>query len=118
MNLKNKVWKYATAFIVFLIILNPETIQLALLVDAVGLEMYLMLFEIQIVIAFGLIFSNKIKLALAYLESFVKNHILAISWKRIKTVAGHLVFAVPAQALLMHILVLSAVVGVVVNVQL
>jgi len=33
---KSKLWKYATAFIVVLIILNPEIIELALFVDAVG----------------------------------------------------------------------------------
>ena len=40
MNIKNKIWKYATAAIVILIMLNPEFAELALFIDAIGLEMF------------------------------------------------------------------------------
>ena len=118
MNLKNKVWKYATAIVVALIILNPEMIELALFIDAIGLEMFLMLLEIQIMAILGALLNNKIKPALTNLKYFIENHVLGIPLKRIIEKPGCLVFAVPSQATLMHMLVFSAAVGVVFNVQL
>ena len=62
MNIKNKIWKYATAAIVILIMLNPEFAELALFIDAIGLEMFFMLIEVQFIAITGALLNTKIKL--------------------------------------------------------
>lgn len=111
MNLKNKAWKYATVFVVALIILNPETIHLAFFIDSVGLEMLLMLFEIQVVLLIGMLLNNRIKPTLDYLRHFIGGHIYMVSWKSIQEEPAYLIYAAPSQATLMHTLVILAVVG-------
>ncbi|MES9828233.1 MAG: hypothetical protein ABW201_08215 [Candidatus Thiodiazotropha sp.] len=48
MQMISAAWKYATALAAALIVLNPEMIELALFVDAIGLELFLMQLEIQV----------------------------------------------------------------------
>jgi hypothetical protein len=45
--MKEKVFKYATAIIVILLIVRPDTIMLAFFIDSVGLELFLLLLGIQ-----------------------------------------------------------------------
>ncbi|MET0027734.1 MAG: hypothetical protein ABW101_08860 [Candidatus Thiodiazotropha sp.] len=111
MNLKNKAWKYATVFVVSLIILNPETIHLALFIDSVGLEILLMMFEIQVVLLIGMYLNSRIKPILDYLRHFIRGCIYMVSWKSIKEEPAYLIYAVPSQATLMHALIILAVVG-------
>lgn len=47
--LKSKILKYFGLFVVFFLLLNPETLHLAVLVDGVGLEIILLLIEIQLI---------------------------------------------------------------------
>lgn len=118
MNLRDKIWKYATAFVVVLIILNPEMIELALFVDAIGLDMFLMLFEIQILAILGAWLNTRNRLILTYIQHFIEDHLFGISWKSVKEEPACLAFAAPTQATLMHLLVFSAVAGMMSNVQL
>lgn len=117
MDLKNKVWKYATALVVVLILLNPEMTQLAVFIDAVGLELFLMLIEIQVMAIIGVLLNNKIKPAFYLAKNFIGNHQFVTLWKNIKEEPGRLIYVAPSQATLMHALVLSAAIGVVFNVQ-
>ena len=48
MNWRSRTIKFITVLIVILFILNPETTKLAIFIDAVGLEMMLLLFEVQL----------------------------------------------------------------------
>ena len=61
MNWKKKTWKYATAFLVIMLAFNPGTVELALFIDAIGLDMLLLLFEVQIVAIIIFIFEISIK---------------------------------------------------------
>jgi len=53
MKWKNNTWRYATAFVVTLILLNPEMADLALFIDAAGLDLILLLLEVQILAISG-----------------------------------------------------------------
>ena len=117
MKLKQRVWKYATIFVVALVILNPEMIELALFIDAIGLEIFLMLFKVQIIAIFGALLNNKIKPSLTYLKHFIENHLFGIPWKMVKEDSKYLVYAAPSPATFMHILVFSAAIGIAFNVQ-
>jgi hypothetical protein len=117
-NLKDKTWKYATAVVVVLIILNPEMIELALFIDAVGLEMFLMLFEVQLLVIMGALLNNKIKPAISSLKHFVQRYLLLGYTRKFKAGTGGLILPVPVEAILMHLLVVSAGISSVLEVHL
>jgi hypothetical protein len=110
-KLKENVWKYATAVVVVLIILNPEMIELALFIDAVGLEMFLMLFEVQVLMILGVLLNNKIKPAISGLKLFVKKHLLFDCTRNFKVGTESLILSAHSEAALMHLLVISAVIS-------
>jgi hypothetical protein len=110
-KLKDKAWKYATAIVVVLIILNPEMIELALFIDAVGLEMFLMLFEVQVLMIIGALLNNKNKPTISSLKLLVEKRFLVDPLRRLKKGAECLVMSVPMEAAFMHLLVVSAVIS-------
>lgn len=114
-NWKDKVCKYATVFVVVLIIFNPEMVQFALFIDAVGLEMFLMLLEIQVLAILGAFFHTRIKPMFTYVKYFYTRHILAFSCKHIKEEPESLMLGVPSPAALMYMLVFSAAIGIALN---
>jgi hypothetical protein len=114
-NWKNKVWKYATAVVVGLIILNPELVELALFIDVIGLEVFLMLLEIQVAAILGVLFNTRIKSILAYIKRILSKQVQGISWKDILENPKCLLLVVPDETALMHTLVFSAILAVVLN---
>ena len=58
---RTKLWKWATAATVVFLFLNPEMIEMALFIDAVGLEMFVLLIQAQAVAFFGVLFNSKLK---------------------------------------------------------
>ncbi|MCG7869768.1 MAG: hypothetical protein JBO36_21805 [Candidatus Thiodiazotropha taylori] len=95
MKIKPAIWKFLTLFVFALLILNPETVGLALFVDAVGLEIFVLMVELQIVTLFGIFFHNKIKPALSYI-------------RRIRLSSRFFYSSSLAPATVMHLLVLSS----------
>lgn len=95
MNWKNKFWKYATTIVIIFIVLNPEMIELALFIDAIGLEMFLMLLEIQ---------------ALTILSAYFNIKKIKNTFNQIKYLflPANIILIMPTAATLMVMLVLSA----------
>jgi len=116
MNWKNKIWKYLTAIVVVLIVLNPETVQLAFFIDAVGLEMFLMLLEVQFLALLGMFFNTKIKPLLSYIINLYSQHFLTFSWQTIKEHPENLMLAVPTPAFVMNMLVFMVAIGIILNI--
>ncbi|MES9940803.1 MAG: hypothetical protein ABW104_10490 [Candidatus Thiodiazotropha sp. 6PLUC2] len=110
MNLKKKAWKYATAAVFVLIIFNPEMIELALFIDAIGLEVFLMLLEVQVLAILGALLNSKVRPVTSTLKHFLEKSFRVDSLKRIKEDAESLFFSLPSEAALMHLLVISAVI--------
>lgn len=98
-----------------LLILNPEMIQLALFIDAVGLDVFLMLIEVQFLAFLGLFFNTKIKPLFLYIKNFYSQHALIFSWKNIKAHPKNLMFSVPSPATLMNTLVILVAISVLFN---
>ena len=111
-NWPRHFWKYATAVVVALSILNPEMVQLALFVDAVGLEVLLMLIEVQVLAVLGIFFSKNAKPVLAYLRIFCSRCIRIFTWHSIAQQPERFILVVPSQASLMHMLVFIAAIGI------
>jgi hypothetical protein len=105
-------WKYATAFVVVLMVLNPEIADLALFIDAIGLEMFLMLLEIQLATVLSILFRNKLKPAIAVVRRVFTRCFPRCLWRSLLQYPQCLLMEVPGQATLMHVLVFSAAVGV------
>ncbi|MCU7844865.1 MAG: hypothetical protein KZQ93_13610 [Candidatus Thiodiazotropha sp. (ex Monitilora ramsayi)] len=116
MDWKARIWKYATMLVVILIVLNPEMAELALFIDAVGLEIFLMLVEIQVIVFFSLLYHNRIKLFLIVLQRIWKNHNPDLSWNNLMAGPERLIIAGQSQAILMYMLVSSAAIGIALNV--
>ncbi|MCG7965089.1 MAG: hypothetical protein JAY63_00690 [Candidatus Thiodiazotropha taylori] len=95
MKIKPAIWKFLTLFVFALLILNPETVGLALFVDAVGLEIFVLMVELQIVALFVVFFHNKIKPAFFYI-------------RRIRLSSRFFYSSSLAPATVMHLLVLSS----------
>ncbi|MCU7797604.1 MAG: hypothetical protein KZQ73_07585 [Candidatus Thiodiazotropha sp. (ex Semelilucina semeliformis)] len=115
MNGKDRIWKYATTIVVVLIILNPEMLELALFIDAVGLEIFLMLLEIQVVLLVSMLFNTRIRPIIIALQRIWSRHFQRFSWNIVTSKPRYLLLAGQSQAILMHILVVSAAIGVVLN---
>lgn len=106
---KDKAWKIATVIIVAIIIINPEVAELALFIDAVGLEMFFTLIEMQIFITFGLFYS-KIKMILGQIKDILKEK---MAWRVYQKNPQYLLLVIPSQAVLMYLLVFSAMLDLV-----
>jgi len=115
LNWKNRIWKYATVFVVVLIIFNPEMIELALFIDAVGLEMFIMLLEVQVVAILSAFLNKNIRPALNFIKLSYTRYFHPLAWKNIKETPVSLGFAAQSPAILMCSLVLSAFTGIVNN---
>jgi len=89
-----------------LFILNPETYQFALFIDAVGLEILLLLIEIQIVVIATDIYNQTIKpLALLLQPSYWKLRAYQLS-----------TFSIIKEAAFMQVFVFSSAIGIVLNI--
>ncbi|MCU7810413.1 MAG: hypothetical protein KZQ77_04145 [Candidatus Thiodiazotropha sp. (ex Notomyrtea botanica)] len=115
MNVKDRIWKYATTIVVLLIILNPEMVELALFIDAVGLEIFLMLLEIQVVMLVSMFFNTRIRPILIALQRIWSRYFQRFSWNNVTSKPRSLLLAGQSQAILMHVLVVSAAIGIVLN---
>jgi hypothetical protein len=116
MKLKDKVWNYATVIVLLLVILNPEMAELALFIDAVGLEIFLMLLEVQVVVIFSVFFNSNIKPAYIYVKNISLRFLPIISWNNIKEKPDSIMLAVPSPAMLMNLLVILTLLGIMFNV--
>lgn len=108
---KNKAWKYATAIVVAIIILNPEMAELALFIDAVGLELFFMLIEIQILVALGMV-RAKLRLYFVCMKNSYKHFSSRRMWQNIKEEPESLLLFVPSQATIMSLLVFTAFIDI------
>ena len=53
MNLKKSSWKISSFLLVIFLLLEPEFIAFAVLLDGIGLEFFVLLLEVQAVAVFG-----------------------------------------------------------------
>jgi hypothetical protein len=114
MKWKNKLFRYALSVFVVLLFLNPETVQFAIFLDAVGLDIFLMLLEVQILAILGTVLFNYIDPIRSYFF-VIYRRITQRSGSRFQEQPQVLLLFVPCQATVMHMLVFSAVIASVIN---
>ena len=94
------IWKYLTMAAAMFFALNPELFELAIVINVIGFETFLLLVQIQIVLL---------------LKSFIFNSVFkSISEFSIQT--KDMILIQSPQAILMQMLVITAMIGIIVNV--
>ena len=116
MKWKDRYWRYATAIVVVLILLNPETVHFALFLDAVGLDLFLILTEVQIFAIMGTVLSYYIKPVKACLKLIILHNDQTFSGNNFRELPITLALVTPYQTTVMHVLVFSAALGIAFNV--
>lgn len=115
MNWKNRTWLYATGLVVALIVLIPEMTHLALFIDAVGLEMFMLMLELQLVAIFVALLSFIGRPALLIIKRSMVRQLLERNLKTVFSNKEYLVMAAPGPAMVMHALVFLAAIEIVHN---
>jgi len=78
MNWKNKIWRYVTFMVVVLFLLNPEMASLGLFIDAVGLDLFIMLMQLQILALLSGYYQYFLKRLSGWYNCLCKNNQLAV----------------------------------------
>jgi hypothetical protein len=112
MHTKNKLWKYATGVVVVLIILNPEMAELAIFIDAIGLEMFLLLLEVQLIAVLSFLFNSRIRSSFTCVKGLCLRLLAFSSPRRIKQDSEGLLLATGSPAILMNTLAISYAIGI------
>lgn len=102
--LKKWLWKVLTLTVIGFLLINPELFALAAFIDAVGLEMYLILLEVQFIAVFGYYFNSWFKPVLVPLYKKVQQfdpYFFIPTYQNIKTCPMILCHAIPGFMLLM-----------------
>ena len=72
MKWKKNTWKYATAIVVIILTFNPGTVEFAIFVDVVGLDMLFLLFEVQIIAIAIFMFQISVQPVYIRISTFIK----------------------------------------------
>lgn len=107
----NGFWKWLAAVAVLFLLLNPETIQLAVFIDAIGIEMLFWLLEVQI-LALGIAAYSQYLAPLLHWFKRCLFPVFTPNYPSLREYPGSLALILPGAASLMHGLVLSAAVAV------
>lgn len=104
---RNRIWKYLTALVVLLLILNPEFLDLAIFIDAVGLEAYFTLLATHLVLLWRSFYSKFLRPILQIIGSCVKFYVPSLINQRDDESRISILFSTAAPALTMCFLVFS-----------
>jgi len=107
-NLKKSIWKYVSIIFAAFIILNPEMIELALFIDVVGVDLFLLLVEIQLFA----IASTLLAPIFMRTKLFYKQYIFTLSSKNFMDTLFKLQIYTQCPATIMYILVASAALNI------
>ena len=113
MSSKNKIWRYASIIFVSLLLINPELIELALFIDAIGLELFIIMLEVQLFSLLGVYFNGKINPVLKFIGISSAGNLYLRSRKKLKESLVDYGIAGQSPAILMCLLVLSSFSGTV-----
>ena len=113
MELKSKAWKIGAAVTVSIFALDPELIGLALIIDAMGLDLFLLLLEIQTVTLISVYLNSSLKRVFNKAKVTLQPLYSVLNSRRLTKHSNHHILATPGEMTLMHGLAISAFVGIV-----
>lgn len=96
--LKKWFWKILTLVFISFLVINPELMALAVFIDAIGLEMFLMLLEVQLIAVFGYYFNTWLKplfLPIYHKLQRVDPYFFIPTYRHVKSCPALLCHAVP-----------------------
>lgn len=103
-------WKIAAFVVVVLLLLNPETIPLALFIDAVGIETLLLLLQIQLLGVGAVVFHQLLKPIAVFIAGFASEPMIMPTTKSLKECPWSLGSLLPTAATMMNLLVVGVMV--------
>lgn len=100
----NKILKYITVFIIAALVINPEFAQIGLFIDAVGLDMLILLFGIQFLSLGTIAYDRLINPVRRFMPRFLRR---TGTWRRLwfSGVSRLQVMTIPVEVILMYLLV-------------
>ena len=110
-NHRSKLSAVLGAIIIAFFALNPETLELAFFINAVGFDVYLLLLEIQLLAMGGLFVQYAIRPILNFFLGFSMHSFIMPSWNEIKDSPKRLAHAFPPGMVLMSLFTILLVVG-------
>jgi len=105
--MKSKILKIIGAILIVFLMLNPETIHIALLIDGAGLEVIIILLQIQLASIVLFIRKNYIRPGVKFLAGFRAHSFFLHPWRDIFDKPTLIGFALPSAATGMYLLVVS-----------
>lgn len=99
------------AIIIAFFALNPEILELALFINAIGFDIYLLLLEIQLLAIGGLFIQYAIRPVCSFFPGFSMHSFIMPSWGEIKHDSKSLSHAFPPGTVLMSLFTILLVVG-------
>jgi hypothetical protein len=111
MRKRSNLIKYATVIIVTLLLFNPELAELALFIDAVGLDVFLLLIEAQVVALVGYVLTSVVKPVLNSFKRLGSELLCVGDCRKFRLNQGALAVLASSPALLMNAVVLFYIIG-------
>jgi len=105
--MKSKLIAFLSVVLITLLMLNPETVHIALLIDGVGLEVIFILMQLQLVAVYGYVLKKYIRPLLKIISGFRPYSFYIPHWSSILKQPSLVGFALPSVAAGMSLLVLS-----------
>jgi len=108
MNWKNTICRYVTFMVVVLFLLNPEMASLGLFIDAVGLDLFIMLMQLQVLALLSGYYQYFLKKLSGWYHCLCKNNQLSVM-PALQKEFSILFFTMSAPAVTMQLMVVCVI---------
>jgi len=99
--------KLMTVVVVTVLLMNPETVQLAVFINAVGLDMFLLMVEVQVAALMMSFYKSKVAAGVFYIiRACFGVHCLP-AWQRIKREPTLLLYSLPSAVSCIQLMVIT-----------
>lgn len=100
----NKLRRWLAVLLFVILLLNIETLELAVFMQAVGVDVFVLLLELQLLAAGGLVLRQVLHPFFGFFLGFSMHPYITPNWRRLRRDPASLGFAFPPGALMMFAL--------------
>jgi len=109
MKRKTNIKQLLSVLIVVVLLLNIETVELALFINAIGVDVFILLIEAQLAALLMGGYRYTIKPVVGFFLGFSAHPFILPNWPAIKNYPGAIAFVFPPGAVIMFLLVCGAI---------
>lgn len=99
-----------TALIVIVLLLNIETMELALFINAIGIDVFLLLVEMQVAALLAASYHWTLKPVVNFFLGFSAHPFIFPTWSSVKDYPGAFAFVFPPGAVMMFLLISGSII--------